>query len=473
MRDNTLSAKNGDQLTRRLRGLLPPRGRMSHTSRAWMVWIVSLVFVLFQFFLQLSFGEMVAAVMSSYQLTAAESGILASSYYFVYVLLQMPAGMLIDRFGPRRILTLGALVVVVGCALFAEAPTFLTAMLGRLLVGTGAAFAFVGSLNLVSIWFPANRFGVMTALAETTGLFGSIIGTVLLAMFVHLVGWRDCMLFCAGFSLVLAAMLWLVVRDTPDNVTMITQRSLSHWWSDVTGLLKSGVAWLNGIYTGLLFLMITVFVALWSVPFLQKSYGMSLLHATLVSDVVFIGAAIGNPAIGWLDSRITQRRVILVSFPIMAALILVVLMFVPHLPVFELVALMFLFGLMVTSYIIPYIIGNEIAPHGARTTSIGFVNTLSVGSAPILGPMIGWVLDNPFSVQAQHKVVAGSIVAYQQSFSLFLVCLLAASVIGCYLPKRPVITAPEQEVQADQDDRIDVVTEEDLIAKNDPIYPEV
>ncbi|HAG62481.1 MAG: MFS transporter [Legionellales bacterium] len=451
MRETTISVKKNGVFSRRSRGALPPGQRFSHNTRAWMVWIVSLAFVLFQFFLQLSFGEMVGAVMSSYKLGATEGSVLASSYYFVYVLLQMPAGMLIDRYGPRRVLSIGALVVVVGCLMFAEAPSFLVAMLGRLLMGTGAAFAFVGSLNLVSMWFPANRFGVMAALAETTGMLGSIIGTILLAMFVHQVGWRDCMVFSAGLSFVLAVLLWWVVRDTPDNVTLITQRSFSAWWVDVRSLFKNKIAWLNGVYTGLLFLMITVFVALWSVPFLQVAYHMSLVQATLVSDVVFVGAAIGNPLIGWIDARIANRRYILVTFPLISAVLLAILMFSPQLPVWEVVLLMFVFGLLVSSYILPYVIGNELAPHGARTTSLGFVNTLSVGSAPIIGPLIGWVLDNPVTFGAHHSVVAGSLGAYQQSFTVFLGCLLLGSVIGCYLPKRPVLVEGGELVAQDQE----------------------
>ncbi|MBV53822.1 MAG: MFS transporter [Coxiellaceae bacterium] len=450
MRETSLSIKKNGTLLRR-RGALPPGQRFSHSARAWMVWIVSLAFVLFQFFLQLSFGEMVGAVMSSYKLSATEGSVLASSYYFIYVLLQMPAGMLIDRYGPRRILSTGALVVVVGCLMFAEAPSFLVAMLGRLLMGTGAAFAFVGSLNLVSMWFPANRFGVMAALAETTGMFGSIVGTILLAMFVHQVGWRDCMVFSAGLSLVLAVLLWWVVRDTPDNVTLITQRSFSAWWVDVKLLFKNKIAWLNGAYTGLLFLMITVFVALWSVPFLQLAYHMSLVKATLVSDIVFIGAAIGNPLIGWLDARINNRRYILVTFPLISAVLLAILMFSPSLPMFEVVLLMFAFGLLVSSYILPYVIGNELAPRGARTTSLGFVNTLSVGSAPIVGPLIGWVLDHPIAFGSHHAVMAGSMAAYQQSFTIFLVCLLLGSVMGYYLPKRPVVTDEEESLIEDED----------------------
>ena len=450
MRETTVSIKKSGVLSRRRRGALPPGQRFSHNSRAWMVWIVSLSFVLFQFFLQLSFGEMVSVVMKSFDLSATKSGVLASSYYFVYVFLQMPAGMLIDRYGPRRILSVAALVVVLGCVMFAEAPNFSIAMCGRLLMGTGAAFAFVGSLNLVSMWFPANRFGVMTALAETAGMFGSILGTLLLATFVHHVGWRYCMLFSAGLSLVLAALLWSVVRDTPDNVTLITQRSFSSWWEDVKLLFSKKIAWLNGVYSGLLFLIITVFVALWSVPFMQVSHHMSLLKATWVCDMVFVGAAIGNPVMGWIDGHLASRKLLFVLGPLVAAALLGLLLFVPQLSTPVVTVLMFMLGLSISSYVLTFVVGNELAPHGARTTSLGFVNTLSVGFAPIVGPLVGWVLDSPVSWSGHQSVLAGSLGAYQQSFTVFLVCLLVASVVGFYLPNRPAAIVEDDNLAAEE-----------------------
>ena len=87
------------------RAMLPPGHRQTVNVRAWMVWFVSLCFVLFQFFLQLSSAEMIGGLMKSFSLNASGGSLLAGSYYYVYVLLQSPAGMMIDRYGPRRVLS--------------------------------------------------------------------------------------------------------------------------------------------------------------------------------------------------------------------------------------------------------------------------------------------------------------------------------------------------------------------------------
>jgi len=137
---------------------LPPRRRgLSHSATAWLVWLVAASFVLFQFCIQLTSGEMVGGLMKSFSLSALGAGFLASSYYYIYVLLQTPAGMLMDRYGPRRLLSIGAAVMMLGSLLFASAHSLTFAILGRVFMGGGAAFAFVGSINLISRWFPAHQ----------------------------------------------------------------------------------------------------------------------------------------------------------------------------------------------------------------------------------------------------------------------------------------------------------------------------
>src|SRR5689334_19956382 len=115
--------------------------RAYRSQLAWSVWVVTTAFVLLQFFLQLSSGEIIEGLMKSFSLTAFGGGVLASSYYYIYVLLQTPAGMLIDRYGARGILSISALNVCIGSLLFASAKTVLVALLGRVLMGIGAAFA--------------------------------------------------------------------------------------------------------------------------------------------------------------------------------------------------------------------------------------------------------------------------------------------------------------------------------------------
>jgi len=418
-------------------GRLPSRQRGFSSNYKWLVWTISALFVLFQFFLQLSSGEIVAGLMKSFHLSAFGGGILASAYYYIYVALQTPAGILMDRYGPRRLLSMGALVVMIGSGVFAIAPNVWVALLGRLLMGTGAAFAFVGSMNLVSRWFPAERFGFMVAMAETMGMLGILIGGSSLAVLVDQVGWRYCMYGAVGISALLAIGLWLIVRDSPANVTSIYHRPKGEMWPDLKKLMQRKSAWINGLYSGFMFSIVTVFVALWAVPYLQQAHHLSLLSSALVCNFLFVGVAIGGPTMGWIDSHFPARRYLLVGGAIAAAFVLSFIIYFPQLPIWGVSALMFVLGLLSSAYVLNFVIANEIATPQIRSTSIGFVNMFSVGMAPILQPLIGLFL----FLLARHVVGANahySTVQYEVALTILPLCMLGAAIIGAFLPKRPV-----------------------------------
>jgi MFS family permease len=421
------------------RGAMGSSGRRGLFSlppvlHAWLVWAVSTLFVLFQFFLQLSAGDIVSGLMHSYSLSACGAGFLAGSYSILYVIFQIPAGLLVDHFGPRRLLSVGAIVVMFGCCVFATAHVLVLAFIGRLMMGAGAAFAFVGCLYLIGTWFPPRRFGFMTSIAETFGMLGSIAGGIFLAAMVSVHGWRNCMLVAAILSVGLAVLLWAVIRDQPAQVTPPPRRELKSFLPAVKTLMSSRVAWFNGLYCGITFSVFTVVVALWGVPFMQLSHHLSLAQATSVCDVAFLGAAIGCPILGVLDIRYHLRHFMMSTGPLFAALFLCLIIYCPTMPLWLDYLLMLLMGISISNYMLNFVVANQIAEPHARAISIGFVNTFCVGTAPIFQPLVGYVLDR-FAIHTAHGVVY-NVHAYQWALSIIPLALIGSACLAFYLPKR-------------------------------------
>ncbi len=397
---------------------------------AWSVWFIAAIFVLFQFFLQLSSGAVIDALMKSFTLTAFGGGVLASSYYYIYVLLQTPAGMLMDRYGPRGVLSIGAVVVCVGCLIFSFAKIVTIALLGRVLMGAGAAFAFVGCLNVISIWFPSRRFAFIAAIVETAGMFGAIIGNFWLANFIQKIGWRDCMVIAGIFSGVLSLFLVLIIRNAPRKKSSAIKYKIASTSLHV-GLKKiarNPLLWANGIYCGLMFSVITVFIALWAIPFFELSHHVDLMKATMTASALYAGVAIGGPIIGWLDSRTQWRRKIMIVNGLGTSLALFAIIFFVKLPLSWVAVLLFFTGMFVSSYVLTFAIANEIATPGNRASTIGFTNMLCVIFAPLLQPLIGFLIT---------KTGGGhSIVHFQYAISVLPALLLGTAAIGFFLPQR-------------------------------------
>ena len=400
----------------------------------WIIWIVALGFVLLQFTFQLSTGEIVNGLMQDFHLTALGGGVLASAYYYVYVLLQAPAGMLIDRFGARRLLSVGAVVVALGCAMFASTHYLLIAILSRVIVGAGAAFAFVGLLRLIRKWFVPHRFGLMVGISETVGMTGSIIGTFGLATSLSVYGWRHAMMIAAIIACVLAILLWIFVRDAPKKIVRLRQFPRRLFIHRLARLFASRRVWLNGLYSGLMFSVVSVFAALWAVPFLQVQHHLSLLYATGASDLVFIGVALGCPLIGWLDSRFLIRRYLLIALPIVAACLLACIVCITNMPVIIFIVILLMLGLSVSSYMLNFVVADEITPPMMRSTHMGIVNMLSIGTAPIMQPLVGLLL----ALMARHAGVSVHsyvLLDYQIALLPFFLALILAAWIGCYILK--------------------------------------
>ena len=404
----------------------------SQPTLAWIVWSTSAVFLLFQFFLQLSSADIVAGLMESFSLNALGASLLASTYYYIYVTLQAPAGILIDRFGPRRLLTLGALVCAIGCWIFSNSLQLPWAVVGRLIMGAGAAFAFVGSLSLISRWFPVSRFAVMVAVAETLGMMGALFGGTLLAHLVVQFGWRTSIQGAAVLAAGIAVLLWVIVRDSPPQSVPVPLPP-TRFWQDIKLLVKSKAAWINGGYSGLMFAVQTVFIALWGVQFIQTTHQVSLPLAAFICNLVFIGVSIGGPMLAWLDSRFAFRRQITFYGALSALVLISLVLYLPQLPLWAVGVLMLLLGFANSAYVLTFVIANEIAPKHMRATSVGFVNMLSVSSAPLLQPLAGFLL----AVCSHHSTHQYTVHEYQIALSILPLGLLMAAGLSRYLPQFP------------------------------------
>lgn len=418
------------RFTRRYR-----RFPVSLTTQAWLIWFVSMLFVLFQFSLQLSSGEIVMGLMRSFHFSAFGASILSASYYYIYVCFQIPAGMLLDRYGPRRLLCAGALFAGIGCFLFGISPWVWLNFAGRILSGAGCAFAFVGSLTLVSRWFPVNKFALMVGIVEMVGMFGSLAASMLIAKVVLHYDWRAMMLAAAVVAVLLAVVLWLVVRDRPRHVEVAPVLPYKQVWHDFKQILKLPMAWCNGVFSGVMFSVISVFAALWGVPFLQHEHHLNLVHAAFFANLIFIGTAIGCPVISWLDNFTERRRVLLMFTSLLAAASISMVIFDAHLLLWQVAVFMIVTGFFSAGYLVTFAIGNEIAPVHVKGASIGFVNALSVIMAPILQMLVGYFLAHgAVNTLASHF----STHDYQKALLVIPLLLVLASICAWFLPRRPI-----------------------------------
>src|SRR5687768_6752451 len=156
----------------------------------WLIWGLGAAFFFAEYVARVAPSVMVPELMKSFNVDAMAIGSLSAFFSYAYVSMQIPVGILVDRYGPHRLLTVMCIVCGLGCFLFAAASNIISANLGRFLMGFGASFAFVGSLKLAVLWFPANRFGLLAGLTQAVGMVGAAIGQAPISLVVAHLGWQ-------------------------------------------------------------------------------------------------------------------------------------------------------------------------------------------------------------------------------------------------------------------------------------------
>ncbi|HEU4378308.1 MAG TPA: MFS transporter, partial [Hyphomicrobiaceae bacterium] len=161
-------------------------------------WLAGATFFFYAWILRVAPSVMVEELMRDFSVGAAVLGHLSAAYFYGYAGMQIPVGILLDRFGPRRLMTVAACVCAGGCVLFATAETLSAAIAGRVLIGASAAFSLVGAMAIAGQWFPPDRFALLSGLAMAAGMAGGVFGQAPLRLVMEATDWRTTTLLVAG-----------------------------------------------------------------------------------------------------------------------------------------------------------------------------------------------------------------------------------------------------------------------------------
>ena len=341
---------------------------------------------------------MVPNLMSAYGVTAGGLAAMSAAYYYIYTPMQLPVGILMDRYGPRRLLSLAVLMCAVGALVMAGILSLPAATIARLLMGFGSAFAFVGVMKLAAHWLPPARLAMISGISTTLGMVGAIVGDTALNSLVYNVGWRESWFIAGIVGLILALVMWLVIRDNPQHKRLAPgmKRETRTWgqaWKYLLSIAKNFQFWVNGLIGGLLFLPLTVFGALWGVPFLEQAYGIPHQAAGEAISMLFIGVAVSGPILGWLSSYIKRRKIVLMVGSLGATICFGILLYSPQLSIVSINVLLFLIGAFVAAEILVFAIGCEISSPKAAGTAVAGTNFLVMIGGAIFQPVAGWLLD--------------------------------------------------------------------------------
>ncbi len=409
--------------------------RFPPASLAWSVWGLGALLYLIAFYLRVAPAVITDQLMVEFAISGAALGNLSAFYFYSYVAMQIPTGMMADRWGPRRLLTAGAGVAALGTALFAFAPTIFWASMGRLLIGASVAVAFVSMLKLASHWFAPKQYALASGMALLMGVVGGVVAGVPLRFLVETFGWRPVMGVSAALTALLCIVTWLRVRDDPVERGYASHFQGQHGAHGSGSLLRGLVdvlsyrnIWiLTAVPIGFSGAVLT-FAGLWGVPYLRQVHGLDPKAAAAITSILLISWALGGPMLGSWSERMGRRKPLYLIASGVALLGWVAIIFLP-LPLWALVLLLIPTGFASGNIIIGFAWAKESVPLRLVGTASGFCNMGPLLGGMLLQPAVGWMLDRRWDGTLAAGVRLYDAAAYQAGFALLVAAMVAAGIV--------------------------------------------
>jgi sugar phosphate permease len=341
-------------------------------------------------------GLITNEIMRDFQVTASTIGLLASIQFFVYTGLQIPMGILADRFGPNFFLIIGAILTGIGTIIYSLGTHEFVLFFARILTGIGDATIWVNMVLILGHWFNAKEFTRLIGVAAMTGSLGFLLATLPFSALIDFVGWRPAFLLTGVVLCLCGILLYFVLVKIP-NHSMIEKKEIKREKTMVLlrRIMSNRQAWalflchfgLVGTYVG--------FIGSWAVPYGMNMYGMTRSDASQLVLIGLVGALIGAPLSGYISSRLgmIKRPYILVHLVIV--LCWSTFLFTNANPsIYFLIILFFMIGLMYGANALTFATVRQSFPLNESGLASGFANTGGFLSAVLLPVIFGVVLDH-------------------------------------------------------------------------------
>jgi len=406
---------------------------------SWSIWAVAALFYLAGFYLRTSPAVMTNELMRDFGIAASQLGQFSAFYFYAYILMQIPTGVLVDRWGARRLLIAGSLGATAGTMLFGATGSYALASAGRALVGASTAVAWVVTLKLATHWFPKHRFAMMSGLGLMMGNIGALFAQVPLRLLVERFGWRGVAFGSAACVIAIGAAAALVVSNDPSErgFESYAPRDLQGTGRvTLGGLLRDFPTIFTYRNTWLIFLAqggfvgaMLSFTGLWGPPYLRQRFGLAATDASAVCSVMIVCWAIASPLAGHFSDARACRKPIYLGGAIVAAIGWATLFYAPlPLAAFTVVAAATSFAC--GAVVVAFAYAKESVPVRFLGTISGAVNVGNMLGPTLLQPAIGAVLDRRWAgVASASGVRAYSTDAYQVAFGM----IVAWAVVSCLL----------------------------------------
>lgn len=403
----------------------------------WVMWSVLAFGYLLMSFTRVSTAVLAESLTLAFNITATELGLLHSSFFYLYAAMQLPAGVLVDRYGPRRVAGTGTFVMGFGAVAFAMSDSFLVSFLARALVGFGGSVIFLAILRFAVTWFRADEYATVTGLTIGVSALGGIIATTPLAIAASVIGWRSSMLVIGSLCVVSALFIFLSVRDRPVDATddeppeLTADGGPTPLRDDLRSVLGGSDVWVLGVLNFLILGVNFTIIGLWGVPYLVHLYDLSVARSSLYVLAGNVGLLIGSPLFGWVADRTAAHTALVLISTLIFCVVFGTLSALGT-PPLAFVGILFFTAMFVNGGVsLAFTVGRQRHPDEVSGTVSGTINSVGYFGAAVVPAVMGVVLDVFWTGKTVDGTPVYSFTGYRVAFGIATVAGFAA--LACAL----------------------------------------
>lgn len=400
--------------------------QMSRRALPWVVCFSASLFFFYEFIQGNMFASIADNIMHDFHIQADKMAYLSSIYYLSNVLFLFVAGMVLDKYSNKKTILFAMFLCVISTFILAHAHSFYLALLCRFMTGIGSAFCFLGPIRIASRWFPPRRMAMITGVVVTMAMTGGMLAQYPLTKLVAQIGWRDALIQVGWLGTVMLVLMRFGIVEKKQAASAESKRLA------IRTIIRQ--AYLNtqniraALYTSLMNMAIAVFGAMMGSLYLMQRLHIGKEEASLVNTMLFLGAIVGGPVIGWISDRLALR-IIPMKVGVLASLMTVlVILYVPvTLPVMKI--LFFMLGFFTAAQVISYALVAENSSPLMTATAVSVISILTQGGYIVYQNLFSQLLIYHGEMQMINGVPVYSLGDYQYAASLLPVGLIIALLV--------------------------------------------
>lgn len=412
---------------------------MASSSRFFppLMWLMTSLFYSFQFFLRSAPNSLADGLKHEFNIDGTQFGVLCSAYYISYSLLQIPLGIALDIWGPKKILRGGTVLCVFGGVLFGLSTSYPMAVLGRFMIGAGAAVSFIGSIRMNGLWissaYLAFAVGLLSAMGKLAG--GAAANAFLPTLIKAMPSWHWVIFLLCGIGAILTVLIWIFAKNGPSDhfVSSIKKINIKDLGQQILSVARLPVVWGMGFFGYSLYLTLAVFGDNYSSSFLKQSMNLteaSTINVGYMASLIMIGSAAGAAMISYLSDRFKRRLFFLRLSAAMTLIFSSLVIFLHGLTPNVICVLLFFWGFFSGGQILIFIVSAESAPKGLSGMAIGMTNSILMLGGALQNPIVGWLLTRSSGKTQVDGPILYALQDYQYALSSLTVCFVIALIIS-------------------------------------------